>query len=46
MRDCDEVIKKYINSVTPEMLLRFEAYNRGMPFESFLELLRKSKPGQ
>ena len=46
MRDCDEVIKKYINSVTPEMLLRFEAYNRGMPFETFLELLKQTKSDQ
>ncbi len=43
MQDCDEVIKKFINGVTPEMLLRFEAYNRGMPYEDLLSLLKKPK---
>lgn len=36
--DCQTVIKKYINGVTPETLLRFEAYDRGITYE---ELLRK-----
>ncbi|MBR6071814.1 MAG: ATP-binding protein [Acholeplasmatales bacterium] len=36
--DCIEVIDNYINSVTPEMLLRFEAYEKGI---SYAELLRK-----
>ena len=36
--DCAVVIKNYINSVTPEMLLRFEAYDRGISYE---DLLRK-----
>lgn len=40
-RDCEEVIKNYINSVTPEMLLRFEAYDRGVTYEELLKLLGK-----
>lgn len=38
MTDCVEVIKNYINSVTPEMLLRFEAYDRGISYEELLRL--------
>ncbi len=37
--DCAEVIKDYINSVTPEMLLRFEAYDRGVSYEELLKAL-------
>lgn len=39
--DCREVIKDYINSVTPEMLLRFKAYDMGLSYE---DLLRMQKP--
>lgn len=35
--DCVGVIKNYINSVTPEMLLRFEAYDRGIPYEELIK---------
>ncbi len=41
MQDCDTVLAKYINSVTPEMLLRFEAYNLGMSYTEYLVRLRK-----
>ncbi len=37
--DCTEVVKDYINSVTPEMLLRFEAYDRGVSYEELLKAL-------
>lgn len=40
LSDCNEVIGKYINGVTQETLLRFEAYNRGISYE---ELLRQIK---
>ena len=36
--DCAEVIGKYINGVTPEMLLRFEAYDRGITYEELLRI--------
>lgn len=36
--DCEYVIKDYINSITPEMLLRFEAYDRGISYEELLKL--------
>lgn len=36
LEDCDEVIKNYINSINDEMLLRFEAYDRGISFEELL----------
>lgn len=43
--DCDMVIKDYINPVTPEMLLRFEAYERGISFEELVRIL-KDKNGK
>lgn len=39
LADCENVIKNYINSVTTEMLQRFEAYDRGISYE---ELLRQT----
>lgn len=30
LNDCTHVINNYINSITPEMLLNFEAYNNGV----------------
>lgn len=30
--DCEKVLQSYINSVTPEMLKRFQAYDRGIPY--------------
>ena len=33
LKDCQEVLKDYINSVTPEMLLRFEAYDKGLSYD-------------
>ena len=46
MNDCNEVIEKYINGVTPEMLLHFEAYTRGISYEALLELIKKRKLNQ
>lgn len=43
LQDCEEVIKKYINGVTPEVLACFEAYNRGMPVEVIKKMLKGSK---
>ncbi len=40
--DCKEVIRNYINSVTPEMLMRFEAYDKGVS----LQELRTQKSRQ
>lgn len=41
--DCAVVIKNYINSVTPEMLLRFEAYDRGISYEELLRIVNSKK---
>lgn len=41
-RDCEVVIGRYINSVTPEMLGRFEAYSRGISYEELIRLARKN----
>ncbi len=43
MTDCCEVIKNYINSITPEMLLRFEAYELGISYEELLSLTDGNK---
>lgn len=32
--DCEKVLQSYINSVTPEMLKRFQAYDRGIPYQA------------
>lgn len=34
--DCNEVISQYINSVSQEMLDRFNAYDRGISYEEYL----------
>ena len=41
--DCAEVIKSYINSVNSEMLLRYEAYSRGISYEDLLKRLKEAK---
>lgn len=38
--DCEKVLSDYINPVTPEMLLRFEAYDRGVSYEELVRLIR------
>lgn len=38
--DCDKVLSDYINPVTPEMLLRFEAYDRGVSYEELVRILK------
>ncbi len=40
LTDCENVIKNYINGVTPEVLMRFEAYDRGIPYEELEKVLR------
>lgn len=37
--DCKEVIQNYINSITTENLLLFEAYRRGITYAELLKLL-------
>lgn len=32
LADCEKVLQSYINSVTPEMLKRFQVYDRGIPY--------------
>ena len=41
--DCCNVIKNYINPINHEMLLRFEAYDRGISYEELLKLLSDKK---
>jgi hypothetical protein len=36
-QDCNEVLSAYINSVTPEMLMMFEAYKANMEYDEFLK---------
>lgn len=36
--DCEEVIGKYINSITDEMLLRFDAYAANMDYYEYLKI--------
>lgn len=38
--DCEKVLNDYINPVTSEMLLRFEAYDRGISYEELVRLIR------
>ena len=39
--DCEKVLQSYINSVTPEMLKRFQAYDRGIPYEALCAGLKE-----
>lgn len=43
IRDCENVIKNYINGITPEMLLRFEAYDKGISYEELKVLKSKNE---
>ncbi|MGN0796851.1 MAG: ATP-binding protein [Christensenellales bacterium] len=40
LQDCEHVVGNYINSITPEMLLRFEAYDKGITLEELLKTKR------
>ncbi|MCM1130164.1 MAG: ATP-binding protein [Roseburia sp.] len=40
LKDCENVIKNYINVVTPEMLLHFEAYDKGISYEELVKVLK------
>ena len=40
--DCEKVIESYINGINNEMLLRFEAYDRGISYEDLLKQLKRS----
>lgn len=42
LADCNKVIGSYINSVTPEMLLRFKAYDMGISYKELLKTLKRS----
>lgn len=39
--DCEKVIKSYVNVITPEMLLRFQAYDTGVSYEDLIEALKR-----
>jgi len=39
--DCEIVIEKYINGITEEMLLRYEAYSFGLDLSDYLNILSK-----
>ena len=41
--DCNGIIKNYINPINHEMLLRFEAYDRGVSYEEYLEFLNNKQ---
>lgn len=41
--DCEKVIRNYINPITPEMLLRFEAYDRGVSYEELIRIINGKK---
>ncbi len=41
--DCEEVINNYINSVTPEMLLRFKAYEMGVSYEELVRSMANNE---
>ena len=43
LEDCKDVIKNYINSITPEMLLRFEAYDRGITYEELVRIINNKQ---
>lgn len=38
-QDCEAVMEKYINSITDEMLLQFDAYRHNRSFEEYVQLL-------
>ena len=40
--DCEKVIKSHTNVVTPEMLLRFKAYDMGISYEELIELMKRT----
>ncbi len=42
LADCNKVMKSYINGVTNEMLLRFQAYDMGISYEELLLKLKRS----
>ncbi len=41
--DCNQVIKDYINSVNPEVIARYEAYNLGISYEDYMKNYRGKK---
>lgn len=41
--DCDRVIEKYINGITRETLLRFQAYDLGISYEELLLEMKGAK---
>jgi len=43
LADCEKVLKSYINNVTPEMLLRFKAYDMGISYSDLLLKLNERK---
>lgn len=41
IEDCEKVLANYINGVTPEMLLRFKAYDMGISYEELVKSLNR-----
>ncbi len=41
VEDCNKVIQSYINVITPEMVLRFKAYDMGISYEELLEMAKR-----
>lgn len=44
--DCVEVIGKYINSITDEMLLQFDAYKANLEFKEYIKALLRADQSQ
>ena len=45
-KDCAEVIGKYINSITDEMLLQFDAYKANMEFKEYIKAILRADHSQ
>jgi len=45
--DCEEVIKNYINGITNEMLVQFDAYSKGLEINEYIKIMKdKIKSGE
>lgn len=41
--DCEVVMSKYINSITDEMLIQFDAYRQNRTFDEYVRILETKK---
>ena len=46
VNDCVEVLKSYINPITPKMEMQFEAYRRGISYEELLGIFAEDQNKQ